>query len=206
MCHSDLSKSQIFIEEGKMTTISAPIPQQSPEIQDYADIDFEVEGRTVGANKALLCMVSPVFKTMLEGNFKEARLSKIPLPNKKYNAFVEFIEVTHLHKSITSGNVRMLLPLFHEYDCDRLLKKCEEVLLNEEASLRNYYLADSYGLKELYRKSLTELKKKNYFSIRDKNPREYSSLKKQAKIDYLEATLESIRPKQWDLWNTNPYL
>ena len=184
-----------------MATPSPEIPQQSPAIVEYADIEFEVEGKTVGANKASLCMVSPVFKTMLEGKFKEAGLSKIPLPEKSYDAFVYFIEITHLHKNITSNNVYDVLPIMHEYGCKMLLKKCEAVLMNEPVSLKLYYLADIYGFKKLYSKSLKDLQGTNYFKVRKKYPNAYKSLNDRAKIDYLEAMLESLETKQWKLWN-----
>ena len=180
--------------------ISAPMLQQSPAILEYADVELEVEGKTVKASKSLLCMVSPVLKKMLEGNFKEAELAKIPLPEKSYSDIVEFIEVTHLQKAITSKNVYEILPIAHEYDCNNLVKRCEEVLLSGPVSLKNYHVADTYGLEELYRKTLNDLKGQNYFKVKSASQEVYQDLEKQAKIDYLEAILESLKPKQREVW------
>ena len=61
----------------------------------YWDISFEVEDKVVYGNKAVLCMSSRVFKTMLEGRFKEANMKHIPLPGKKYEDIIEFMKIIH---------------------------------------------------------------------------------------------------------------
>ena len=179
---------------------SAAVSKQSPAILEYADIKFEVEGRTVEANKALLCMVSPVFKTMFEGNFKEAGLPTIPLPQKSYYDFVEFIEVTHLHKNITFKNVKNILPIADEYNCDRLMKKCEAVLLTEPGTLKLYKIALTYSFKELRAKSLKDLQSKSYFKEKAIYWETYKSLEDREKIDYLEKMLESVKPLERTVW------
>ena len=61
----------------------------------YWDISFNVEDKVVYGNKAVLCMSSPVFKTMLEGRFKEANMKDIPLPGKKYEDMLAFMKIVH---------------------------------------------------------------------------------------------------------------
>ena len=167
--------------------------KQSSVILEHKDIEFEVEGKKIGASRVSLCMLSPVLEKIMKGHSKEAALSMITLPGKSFNAFVEFIEVTHLQKNITSGNVYDILPLIHEYSCSRLLTQCEIVLMDEPVSLKLYYLADKYGLRELYSNSLSKLQQIDYSIIMEEEEDIYKSLKDKAKIVYLEAMLQSLR-------------
>ena len=96
-----------------------------------------------------------------------------------------------MHKSITSGNVYDILPLIHEYDCNRLLKRCEEILLKEPVYLKLYSIAHTYGFKEVYRQLLQKIKNgKKYLRLKEQEVKTYKSLANEAKIDFLEAMLK----------------
>jgi hypothetical protein len=55
------------------------------------DIILVVEGIDIHLNKEVLINNSDVFKAMLDGEFREKHETTIPLPEKKYDHFVEFL-------------------------------------------------------------------------------------------------------------------
>ena len=67
-------------------------------------------------------------------------------------------------------------------------------------SLSNYHVAKTYDLEEKYCKTLDDLKGQNYFRVKRENHEIYEALDNQVKIDYLEAILESLKPRKRDLW------
>ena len=62
---------------------------------EYLDTAFIVEDRLLFASRLVLCMWSPVFRLMLEGDFKEKEMDQIPLPNKQYEDWLEFMKCVH---------------------------------------------------------------------------------------------------------------
>ena len=68
-----------------------------------SDIVFIVEAKHLHANKILLCMWSPVFKAMFEGDFQEKNATEIPLPGKNLADFKGFLEVLNPPNRPLSG-------------------------------------------------------------------------------------------------------
>ena len=56
-----------------------------------ASITFIVENRELHASKEVLALCSPVFRKMFELDFRERLATSIPLPDKCYKDFVEFL-------------------------------------------------------------------------------------------------------------------
>lgn len=59
--------------------------------RDESDLVIIVEGHHFNVHKLIMKMASPVFKAMLEGNFKEKNEKEIELPGKKAEDFVHFL-------------------------------------------------------------------------------------------------------------------
>lgn len=55
------------------------------------DVILEVEGIKLYVRKQVLADNSPVFKRMLESDFKEKHQKEIPLPGKRIKDFEEFL-------------------------------------------------------------------------------------------------------------------
>jgi hypothetical protein len=63
-----------------------------------ADLTLIVENHKIPVSKAVLCIASPVFRTMLKGHFREKTETEIPLPGKRYKNFVEFLRCIYPDK------------------------------------------------------------------------------------------------------------
>ena len=162
--------------------------EQSTEVQENFDVEFEVEGKLLKANRNCLSMISPVFKVMLKGEFKEKEETIIPLPGKVYDDMLEFIEVTHTGKALDMERTKQLLPLAHEYDCKSVLQRCEEFLLKTPVSFDLFLLASMYNLEQLEEECMNGLLSCNF---NDRTSVSYDQLDSHAKVKYLERKLEN---------------
>ena len=57
-----------------------------------SDLVLVVEQEKFHVHRLILSMNSPVFKAMFTGQFKEATSSEIPLPGKKANEILDFLQ------------------------------------------------------------------------------------------------------------------
>ncbi|XP_053384274.1 kelch-like protein 28 [Mercenaria mercenaria] len=91
------------------------------------DVVLLVEGKELYAAKNVLAYISPVFEAMFSHPFSEKDKSKVELPGKKYETFLEFMRCIYpgSERSITEENVFQVLPLADEYQVKTLMTKCE---------------------------------------------------------------------------------
>lgn len=59
---------------------------------DQFDLTLIVDKHKIHVLKAVLCIASPVFRTMFRSDFKEKEQNEIQLPGKKYNDVVSFLK------------------------------------------------------------------------------------------------------------------
>ena len=77
-----------FDEDDCFTTLSdlrdseTEEKSQSTDVLENFDVEFEVEGKLLKANKYCLSMISPVFKVMFKGEFREKEETIIPYREK----------------------------------------------------------------------------------------------------------------------------
>ena len=62
---------------------------------DLGDVIFIVERKKIYANKGVLTMSSDVFKVMFASEFKEKKMTEIPLPDKKFGDFLLLMQLVH---------------------------------------------------------------------------------------------------------------
>ena len=68
--------------------------EQRNEFWDFtikSDLVLVVEHSELHVHRDILCCHSPVFKVMLESDFKEKRMEKIPLPGKTVQQVLEML-------------------------------------------------------------------------------------------------------------------
>ncbi|XP_063406733.1 BTB and MATH domain-containing protein 38-like [Mytilus trossulus] len=118
-----------------------------------SDLTLIVEGTNLFVHKSYLAEWSGVWRRMfLEdyGNPEEAK--EIFLADKKLNEITELLHCIYAtQKPISEENVSYLLELSEEYEIERIKKRCEEFLLNQERSIQSLYLAQKHGLKNLFK-------------------------------------------------------
>ncbi|KAL3881844.1 hypothetical protein ACJMK2_028236 [Sinanodonta woodiana] len=62
---------------------------------DWTDLQLKVEDKELYVPKSHLALVSPVFRLMFESDFKEKDMNVLPLPGKKYEDVLTFLNCTH---------------------------------------------------------------------------------------------------------------
>lgn len=96
------------------------------------DVILEVEGIKLYVRKQVLADNSPVFKRMLESDFKEKHQIEIPLPEKKCED-VEIFLRTFYHPDIlcpiSKDTVLSILPLAEEYQVLKVKERCEKCMV-----------------------------------------------------------------------------
>ena len=67
------------------------------------DLKLIVEDKDIYVSKTVLALLSPVFEKMFESAFKEKDSNELPLPDKRFNSFVEFLQCVYpgYTKSVT---------------------------------------------------------------------------------------------------------
>ncbi|XP_041363961.1 uncharacterized protein LOC121379416 [Gigantopelta aegis] len=128
-----------------------------------SDVLIVVDGRKLYFYKQLLCLVSPVFKSMLCSDFKEKKTQTINLEGKRFTDIVlllAWIDPAVTFK-IDEYRANTLLPLADEYDITNLRQTCEQVLCvclakgSLNVVIRYLQLAEQFNLKNLIEKALT---------------------------------------------------
>ena len=197
ICSANSNESVLLSYEELATAAienESAMPQhkvQSTAVIENADVEFEVEEKLLKANRSCLSMISPVFRVMFNGNFKERRETKIPLPGKVYNDMVEFVDVTHAGKAIDGANVESILPLANEYDCKPVLHDCEQYLLLEgSTTLDGLLLASTYKFERFENKCINNLLSEDFSVIRTDS--RYRGLSSETKVRYLERKMQSV--------------
>lgn len=97
----------------------------------YRNLALEVEGRQFWIPRDALAMYSPVFRTMLYGEFAEANREVIQL-RKKTEEIEEFLLCmfpTPLVKPIDDSNADLILGFADEYQIEELRRRCENFLI-----------------------------------------------------------------------------
>ncbi|XP_071119877.1 BTB and MATH domain-containing protein 38-like [Mytilus edulis] len=97
----------------------------------FPDLTIKVGNEKLFVNRDQLMAESPVFKTMLTGNFKEKNACEIELPDKAPTTFALFLRHTlpgfdGLILSVVTAH--SILPLVHEYQTNTSLIKIDRVL------------------------------------------------------------------------------
>lgn len=106
-------------------------------VSSNADLALVVEERKLHVAKSILTVASPVFSSMLGGDFLESSLSEISLPGKLYSDVKELLLCLYpnVQKPISSDNAMQLLPLVDEYQILNLKQRCEAELTTKAKAL-----------------------------------------------------------------------
>lgn len=111
--------------------------------------------------------------------------------------------------SFAGENVVQLLALAQEYQMDKVLERCEEYLLSQASSIKNFLIAQKYNLQKLYDSTFAYLKRAPVTRL--KSQPEFESLDQQILLDVLmekcdkfESNLDSLREVRMVLERKKP--
>ncbi|XP_067657152.1 BTB and MATH domain-containing protein 38-like [Haliotis asinina] len=170
------------------TDVSVQTKEQAPDDSLFStpssmsDVVLVVDGKKLHMSRVVLCLASPVFMKMFEGDFKNK--TEVPIAEKKYADFVEFLLCIHPStcKPVQRKTLDIVLSLADEYEVESLKERCEQFVLtmfllkdNEQNNPANEelvhfsYLADKYKLTSLLDECLEKLKYRTYDGIHGVN-------------------------------------
>ena len=158
--HGKKSRRKKVIAEGMASTDSPVLSNDEGLFSKpwkSSDLVLIVEDRKFHVHRAVLIICSPVFETMLSGNFKEKHAREIPLPDKKADEFEQLLQGIYPDRDlwITKENCLFLLKLSTEYQIERLKDRCEEFVrhwcqndMTTEECIEVVILSQKYPLNE----------------------------------------------------------
>ena len=96
-----------------------------------SDMVLVVEEQELHVHRSILTLLSPVFKAMLDGHFKEASEDKITLEGKDLKLMVLFLKLLYPSSMfeepkppLNDGSRLSVMALAEEYQCVNLIKQC----------------------------------------------------------------------------------
>ena len=124
-----------------------------------SDLVLIVEDQELHVHRSILTLLSPVFKAMLDGHFKEASEDKITLKEKNLTSMVLFLKVLYppsifkeSRPTLNDESRLSVMALAEEYQCVNLIKHCiDEVEITPENVLPILPYAAKYNQTALAR-------------------------------------------------------
>ena len=110
-----------------------------------SDVVLVVQENEFHVHRYMLCLQSPVFKAMFEGNFKDAQQDKIELKDDKYEAMLQFLQLLYPQNMLDEDNVKVndenilqILEVADKYAAINVIKQCmkETERIRPEISMR----------------------------------------------------------------------
>ena len=96
-----------------------------------SDMVLVVEDQELHVHRSILTLLSPVFKAMLDGHFKEASENKITLEGKNLKSIALFLKMLYPSSMFEKSKPRLndecrllVMALAEEYECVNLIKQC----------------------------------------------------------------------------------
>ncbi|CAP21054.1 Protein CBG24449 [Caenorhabditis briggsae] len=132
------------------------------DMKQFSDVTLKVKDRKFYISKLYLSSHSPYFATLFLGRFQESEKSEIELKDVNPQDFQYYLEVLHLENAIDDYTVQGILSVADMFDTPKIVKKCEEFLLekSKKGLKMKLELAGNYRLEELKKQCLDEIKSK----------------------------------------------
>ncbi|XP_065208760.1 kelch-like protein 17 [Planococcus citri] len=105
------------------------------------DVCFSVNGKTFSCHRVVLATVSPYFRTMFNGNFKESKSDLIPIHDVESEAFEEILNAVYTAQiHLNAGNAYCILKASHMMQLETIRNVCTSYISN---NLKISYLVDT---------------------------------------------------------------
>ena len=181
-------------EETKPDVFSAPWKN--------SDVVLAVKEKEFNVHRLILCMQSPVFEAMLNGNSNEGKQNKITLEGKDPSQMSNFLKLLYPPNMVdvnplTEKNVATMLALAEEYQAEAVIKQCLiETTITKDNALTILPYASNYN-ESLRKECITMIQQgKRCYTLKDslaKLSREDSDEILFGRCDLLEGLLATAR-------------
>ena len=122
------------------------------------DIELETQGRRISAHRNVLASVSPYFRVLFAGSFREANESVIELEGIEFEGLKTIVDSVYTSElELTNANVSAVLSAAHMFQMDKLVAPCEQLMLDnlsKTTCLSYLKLAETYSFKKLVKKAI----------------------------------------------------
>ncbi|CAP38582.1 Protein CBG21875 [Caenorhabditis briggsae] len=161
------------------------------DMKQFSDVTLKVKKRKFYISKLYLSSHSPYFATLFLGRFQESEKSEIELKDVNPQDFQYYLEVLHLENGIDDDTVQGILSVADMFDTPKIVKKCEEFLLekSKKGLKRKLELAGNYRMEGLKKQCLDKIKSKA--DIRSVIPADPSEMDKEILAELLKKSLDS---------------
>ncbi len=150
------------------------------------DIQLEAQGRKIFAHRNILASVSPYFRVLFAGSFREANESVIELEGIEFESLKTIVDSVYTSElKLTTDNVCDVLTATHIFQMDKLIASCEQFMLSNlsrETSLSYLQAAETYSSKKLVSK-INDYILENFAELRETE--DFLKISKDALIYYL---------------------
>uniref|UniRef100_A0A914P1T2 BTB domain-containing protein n=1 Tax=Panagrolaimus davidi TaxID=227884 RepID=A0A914P1T2_9BILA len=125
---------------------------QDPE-NEHFDVTFEIDGKTILANKLLLTSSSEYMNALLSDRWTK-KDEPVKIDDYSYDNFYEFLRFLYLGScNLTNENVFQLIDMAECYDVKRFKNYCENFLSRMKYDIERieemFEFADTYSLKKM---------------------------------------------------------
>ncbi len=133
------------------------------------DIHLEVDGKTISAHRVVLAAVSPYFKALFNGNFKEANEKVVKMKGISFDGLRSIIDCMYFPGlTLNMGNLPGILGAANFLQIFTIVSQCEGFMkqqMSETTWFRFLELADQYYLNDTL-SHVTDYKLGNFATLR----------------------------------------
>ena len=152
------------------------------------DIELEAEGKTISAHKVLLSTVSPYFRALFNGNFREAGEKRVTLKEINFESLKIIIDCFYTPGLVlTDENVSGILCVAHILQISSIIRQCETFVENNISASTCFSflkLAETYDMKTVISKA-NRYVLENFASVHQME--DFKKVSKDALLQYLNS-------------------
>ncbi len=150
------------------------------------DITLQAEGKTISAHRALLAAVSPYFKALFTGGFREDTQTVIELKQVSFQGLKNIVDCCYTSRlELNTENVSNIISTANMFQISKIVNQCTDFMTNhldEDTCLTFLNLAEKFNLSEVRQKA-NEFILENFVAVRHCD--DFLDLQKDALIQYL---------------------
>ncbi len=117
------------------------------------DIELEAQGQRISAHRNVLASVSPYFRVLFAGSFREANESVVELQGIQFESLKTIIKCFYEPGlTLTIKNIEGIYSAAHFFQMDKIVLQCQQFVednLSKDTCLSFLRLAQTYGFKKI---------------------------------------------------------
>ncbi len=170
------------------------------------DIELQAEGKTISAHRVVLASVSPYFKALFTGGFKEANQKVINLKEVSFNGLKTIIDCCYsIPLDINTDNLSDILATATMVQINDIVDHCSDFMSDNVAETPFLFaeLAEKFSLHDVRQKAIEYIFRYFYDARKGEN---FKKLSKDALIEYLSHDALEVRQESHAFYAAKDWL